>query len=83
MSGMSVPLTTDEIAAVETTTAEVHGRYILTHAKAKLFIEGLGMWVLTAIDELEFDDIQYVIVSVAKLFVKSASGIMAILSERD
>ena len=41
------------------------------------------MWVLTAIDEFESDDIQYVLVSVAKLFVESASGIMAIVAERD
>ena len=80
---MSGPLTADEIAAVDTTTAEVHGCYVLTHAKAKLSIEGLDMWVLTVIDELESDDLQSVIVFVPKLFVESASGIMAIISERD
>ena len=83
MSGMSVPLTANEIAAVDTTTAEVHGRYVLTHVKSKLFIKGLGMWVLTAIDELESDDIQPVLVSVAKMFVENTSDIVAIVVERD
>ena len=83
MSGMSGPLTANEIAAVDTTTAEVHGCYVMTHAKVKLSIEGLDMWVLTVIDELESNDLQSVLVSVAKLFVESASGIMAIISERD
>ena len=41
------------------------------------------MWVLTAIDELESNDIQSALVSVAKLFLESASGIMAIVEERD
>ena len=80
MSGMSGPLTADKISAVDTTAAYVHGQYVLTHAKYKLFIEGLGMWVLTAIDELESDDLQSVLVSVAKLFVESSSGIMAIVA---
>ena len=66
MSSMSGPLTADDIAAVDTTTAEVHGHYVLTHAKDKLFIEGLCMWLLTAIDELESDDLQSVLVSVDK-----------------
>ena len=83
MYGMSVPRTANEIAAVDTTTAEVHDHYVLTHAKSKLFIEGLCMRVLTAIDELESNDLKSVLVSVAKLFVESSSGIMAILAERD
>ena len=83
MSSMSGPLTADEIAAIDTTTAEVHGHYVLTHAKDKLFIEGLCMWLLTAIDELESDDLQSVLVSVEKLSVESASGIMAIVAEYD
>ena len=78
---MSGPLTTDEITAIDTMTAKVHCCYVLTHSKAKLFIEGLGMWVLTAIDELKSDDLQSVIVSVAKLFVESVTGIMEILVE--
>ena len=82
-SGMSGPLTANEIAAIDTMTVEVYGRYVMTHAKAKLFIEGLCMWVLTAIHELESDDIQSVLVSVAKLFVEIASGIMAIVAEHD
>ena len=77
------PLTSNKIAAIYTTTAEFHGHYVLDYAKAKLFMEELGMWVLTAIDELESDDLEYVLVSVAKLFVESASGIMAIVAERD
>ena len=80
---MSRTITADEIAAVDTTTAEVYGLYVLTHAKSKLFIKGLGMWVLTAINELDSDDLQSVLVSVVKLFVESASGIMEIVAERD
>ena len=80
MSGMSVPLTADNIAAVDTTTAEFHGRYVLTHSKAKLFVKDLGMWVLKAIDDIESDDIRFGLVSVAKLFVESASGITAIVA---
>ena len=57
MSGMSGPLTDNEIADVDTTTSEVHGCYVLNHAKSKLFIKGLGMWVLTAIDEIESNDL--------------------------
>jgi hypothetical protein len=83
MSGMSGPLTDNEIAEVNTSTAEVHGRYILSHANAKLFVEGLGRWVLNAIDELESDDLQVVVVSVAKLFVESASRISEIVAERN
>ena len=80
---MSAPLTANKIAAVDTTTAEVHVHYVLTHAKSKLFIEGLGMWLLTAIDELESDDLQSVLVSVAKLFVESANDITSIIAEHD
>ena len=80
---MSGPLNANEITAVDTTTAEVHVCYVLTHNKAKLFIEGLVMWVFNEIDELESDDIWSVLPSVVKLFVESASGIMAIVAERD
>ena len=80
ISNISGPLTANDIASVDTTTAEVHSHYVLTHAKAKLFIEGLGMWVLTAIDELESDDLRSVIFSIAKLFVESVSGIMTIVA---
>ena len=38
ISSMSGPLTANIIAAVDTTTAEVHSCYVLTHAKAKIFI---------------------------------------------
>ena len=41
------------------------------------------MWVLTKIDDLKSDDLQSVLVSVAKLFVESMGGTMAIVAEHD
>lgn len=83
MSGMSGPHVEDEIAAVYTSTAEVHGRYVLTHSDSKLFIEILCMWVLAAVKELEEADMQHVFVSVSKLFVETASRISEIVLKCD
>jgi hypothetical protein len=80
---MSGPLTDNEIADVEVSTAEGHDRSSLIHANAKLFIEGLGTWVMNVIIELEFDDRQVVVVSVAQLFVESASRTSEIVVERN
>ena len=41
------------------------------------------MWVLTVIDEFASDDLQSVLVSVAKLFVDSANGIMETVTEHN
>ena len=41
------------------------------------------MWVFTTIDYLESNDLQSVLVSIAKLSVESASGIILIVAERN
>eukprot|EP00171_Calliarthron_tuberculosum_P016065 IDg16065t1 len=82
-TGMTGPHDEVDTAAMDSTILEVHGGFALTHSRCKLFIESQGIWVVDAIDELEAEDLQHVVASVARLFVEAASRITQIVAVRD
>ena len=79
---MTGPLSDIQLSAVDTSSAELCGRFVLTHSESKRFLESLSMWVIQAMDEIGSDDLQRLISSVALMFVESTSLISDIISER-
>lgn len=83
MSGMEGPLSQrqiDDIMALQ--PAERCGDFVVSHEHVRLFLDGLSLWVLEALDSLEVDDVHVLASSIGKLFVEAADGISQIECER-
>jgi len=84
MSGMNGPLDDAQITAImEAEPAETEGSFVISHAQVRTFLDGLGMWVLEKLQELEADEeeLSRVLGSIGRLFVESADGITSIATE--
>jgi len=80
MSGMEGPLDEEQISAMMATEPiERSGSFVVSHGKVRLFLDGLGMWVIETMQELELvlesDEISRLCSGVGKLFVTTADGI--------
>ena len=55
--------------------------FFVSHKHARSYLNGLGFWMLEAVDSLETDDVCSLVRSVGKLFVEAADGILQIVCE--
>ena len=68
---MSVPISYFQLAAVDTSNAELNYCFVLINDKSKRFLESLIMWIVQSIYEFDANYLQCTIASVAALFVES------------
>ena len=64
-------------------SVSVKGSFRVTHAHVRSCMDGLGRWVLTAMDAMEETTLNNVVASVGDTFVLIADGIHRIVLERD
>ncbi|ETI50841.1 hypothetical protein F443_05669 [Phytophthora nicotianae P1569] len=83
MTHMEGPIHSSAIAKMTGKQFESNDEYVLEHVHALAFLQSLDIWVLEALESLVPDTKLQLVVAVAKLFVKGASGISAIMAERD
>jgi hypothetical protein len=83
ITGMTGPLTDNQMSALEAPEMEVSGRFSLTHANTRHFMDGLDLWVVQNISTLELEIVNFLTVAVAKMFGQAANGIHDIVAERD
>lgn len=62
---------------------ETSGAFIITHVNVKDSLDGLGLWIMGLLDELDDDKLFVLIGYVGKLFVQAANGIAKIVCQRD
>ena len=56
--------------------------FFVSHEHAQSCLDGLGLWLLEAVDSLEVDDVCDLERSFGKLFVEAAYGTSQIVCER-
>lgn len=64
-------------------TVSVNGSFRITHAHVRSCMDGVGRWVLTAMDAMEENTLTKVVASVDDTFVLIADGINMIVPDRD
>lgn len=80
MSGMQGPLDAQQIADIDE-PAESSGRYVLTHARARSAMDGLGMYIIETLDAMPAEDVSKIVAAVARMLVDAAAGIDDILGD--
>ena len=70
----------DDIVTQQPT--EPSGDIVISHEHAQLCINGLGLWMIEAVGSLKLDKVCGLVISVCKLFVEAADGILQIVCER-
>jgi hypothetical protein len=80
---MKGPLTDNQMSALEASETEVSGRFSLTYANTRPFMDGLDLWVVQNISTIKLEMVNSLTVAVAKCFWKAANGIQEIVAERD
>jgi hypothetical protein len=83
MTGMTGPLTDNQMSALEASETELSGRFSLTHANTRHFMDGLDLWVVQNISTMELEMVNSLTVAVAKMYGQAANGIHEIVAERD
>jgi hypothetical protein len=53
----------------------------MKHNDAYVFLQSLDLWVLEKLSTLNQDELQAIVVAVAKMFIKTSYGIFSIISE--
>ncbi len=69
LSNMQGPLHDSEIREVNQSTSEICGRLVMKQNDAYVFLQGLDLWVLERLSTLNQDELQVLVVSVAKMFL--------------
>ena len=80
MEGLLSQQQIDDIVAQQPT--EQSGDFVVSHEHARLFLNGLGLWMIEAVEYLEVDEVCVLVRIFGKLFVEAADGISQIVCER-
>ncbi|KAI8895523.1 hypothetical protein BC833DRAFT_567403 [Globomyces pollinis-pini] len=83
MTQMKGPLTFEQLNAIDRSTSEVCGSFVLSHEHAHMFLDGLDLFVIQSLAVLDFPTAHQLVVAVARMFVTLADGIHKIVAERD
>jgi hypothetical protein len=69
LSKMQGPLNDSKIREVDQSTSEICGKFVMKHKNAYVFLQGLDLWVLEKLLTLNQDELQVIVVAVAKMLV--------------
>lgn len=83
MSQMEGPLSEEVLQNSDLSLSLTKGGFRVKHAHVRSFMDGLGRWVLVAMDEMEQEEINHLMKCIALVFLNLADGISAVVAERD
>lgn len=75
MTRMIGPLAEADMAQLDMSNTEVCGAFAITYNDYRSFLDGLDMWIIEAMTQLEADSLHGLVVAVAKVFFQAANGI--------
>jgi hypothetical protein len=83
MCRMQGPLSADSMQMVDESTMSSRGAFAVSHTEVRSFVEGLGRWILCALDGMDESARDALVRCCAEMFVQLADGISRIVAERD
>lgn len=83
MSQMEGPLGENRLLEKDPSTHSIEGSFVVSHSHARSCLDGLGRWVLRALDGMNEASRVLITRSLADVLVKLADGVSKIVAERD
>ena len=77
------PLTPEQLAAIDRSTSEVCENFSLSHDHARSSLDGLDMFVIQKLPDLDSAAVHEEVVAAVQIFVSAVDGIYMIVVERD